>query len=69
MVLTAHGLDPFDREYAASIVRDIEGVTLHVLPLARVLASKKATGRPKDLAALPALEATLLARRHTRDEA
>ena len=63
VVLTAHGLDGFDTEYARGILRDIEGVALRVLPLDRVIASKRATNRPKDLAALPALEATLLARR------
>lgn len=67
VVLTAHGLDAFDDEYARGIARDIEGVALRVLPLDRVIASKRATNRPKDLAALPALEATLLARRgHTK---
>ena len=68
VVLTAHGLDSFDAEYAAAIEREIEGVHLRVLPLARVLASKRATNRPKDLAALPALEATLLARSLVKDD-
>jgi hypothetical protein len=63
VVLTAHGLADFDSEYAGAIVREIEGVALHVLPLERVIASKRATNRPKDRAALPALEATLAARR------
>jgi hypothetical protein len=34
-------------------------VEVPVLPLARVIASKKATGRPKDRAILPALEDAL----------
>jgi len=63
VVLTAHGLDAFEAEYAGAIPREIEGVSLHILPLTRVIASKRATNRPKDRAALPALEATLLARR------
>ena len=58
VVLTAHGLADFDTEYAGAIAREIEGVSLHVLPLERVIASKRATNRPKDRAALPALEAT-----------
>jgi hypothetical protein len=62
VVLTAHGLADFDTEYAEAIVREIEGVSLHVLPLERVIASKRATNRPKDRAALPALEAPLAAR-------
>ena len=65
VVLTAHGLDAFDVEYANAIPREIDGVPLHVLPLPRVIASKRATNRPKDRAALPALEATLVAR-HSR---
>jgi len=63
VVLTAHGLADFDTEYAGASVREIEGVLLHILPLERVIASKRSTNRPKDRAALPALEATLAARR------
>jgi hypothetical protein len=62
VVLTAHGLDDFDREYARSVERTIDGVAVRVLPLERVIASKRAANRPKDVAALPALEATLRAR-------
>lgn len=63
VVLTAHGLDSFDLEYDRAVSREIEGVTLRILPLDRIITSKRATKRPKDLAALPALEAALLARR------
>ena len=63
VVLTAHGLRQFAEEYAASVDREFEGVVVRVLPLERVIASKRATGRPKDTASLPALEATLRARR------
>jgi hypothetical protein len=62
VVLTAHGLEAFAVEYAHGIEREIEGVTLRVLPLDRVIASKRATRRAKDLAQLPALEAARLAR-------
>lgn len=62
--LTAHGLRPFDIEYRDALEHSIDGIPVHVLPLERVIASKRATGRPKDLAALPALEATAVARRH-----
>jgi hypothetical protein len=64
IVVTAHGLDPFPIEYQRAVVHQIEGVTLRTLPLDRIIATKRATGRPKDLAQLPILEATLLARRH-----
>lgn len=63
VVLTAHGLRRFAEEYGASVEREIEGVTVRVLPLERVIASKRATGRAKDAASLPALEATLRAKR------
>jgi hypothetical protein len=62
VVLTAHGLDAFAVEYARSLDRVIDGVTLRVLPLERVIVSKRATNRPKDMAQLPALEATRLAK-------
>jgi hypothetical protein len=63
VVLTAHGLRDFESEYNDAVVREIDGIRLHVLPLARVIVSKRTTKRPKDLAALPALEATAAARR------
>jgi hypothetical protein len=62
VVLTAHGLEGFDVEYAGAATREVDGIPLKVLPLTRIIASKRATNRPKDQAALPALEATLLAR-------
>lgn len=62
VVLTAHGLTDFATEYEGSVIREVDGIPLHVLPLKRVIASKRATRRPKDLAALPALEATVAAR-------
>lgn len=62
IVLTVHGLADFGAEFAGANEREIEGVRLHVLPLERVIASKQATRRDKDLAQLPMLEATRLAR-------
>jgi hypothetical protein len=34
----------------------IDGIPLRLLPLKRILASKRGAGRPKDLARTPALE-------------
>jgi len=62
VVLTAHGLADFDSEYAHAEPCTIDDVTVRVLPLERIIASKRSTNRPKDLAALPALEATIRAR-------
>jgi hypothetical protein len=67
VVLTVHGLEPFAVEYARAVQREVDGVTLRVLPLERVIASKRALGRAKDAAQLPALEATLLARQKPSD--
>lgn len=61
VVTHADGLGPFADEWTATRVIDIQGVPVHVLPLARVLESKRAAGRPKDLAQLPVLEAALAA--------
>jgi hypothetical protein len=61
VVLLAQGLRSFDEEYAESVTFDVEGVPLRILPLARILTSKRAAGRPKDLAQIPALEEAILA--------
>jgi len=63
VVLTAHGLSDFSTEYSAASEQEIEGVRLRVLSLERIIASKQATGRAKDKAAIPILEATLAAKR------
>ncbi len=62
VVLTAQGLGRFADEYDAGVEREVEGVVVRILPLERVIASKRATSRLKDAAGLPALEATLRAR-------
>jgi hypothetical protein len=62
LVLTAQGLETFDVEFTASREYELDGVKVRVLPLERVIASKRAANRPKDLAQLPALEAALAAR-------
>ena len=45
-----------------------EGMVFRVLSLERLIEVKRAAGRPKDLAALPVLEATLARRRSTKLE-
>ena len=62
LVLTASGLDSFATEYARAREYDIDGLRVRVLPLDRVLASKRAAKRPKDVAQIPLLEAALAAR-------
>jgi predicted nucleotidyltransferase len=63
VVIHCHGLKAFDAEYAKAIDIELDGFAIKVLPLERVIASKKAAGRPKDKAALEALRAALAARR------
>ena len=68
IVLTASGLDPFEQEIAGAHEYVLDGVPVKVLPLERVVVSKRAAKRAKDLAQIPMLEAALAARhaRHTR---
>lgn len=61
VVTHLHGLDDFAIEYLGARMIELDGVRVRVLPLARIIASKRATGRPKDLAQLPALEEALAA--------
>jgi|SRR6266446_1662968 len=53
------GLRSFDAEWTASRWGDLEKVPVKVLPLHRVIASKRAANREKDLAVLPILQRTL----------
>ena len=58
------GLRSFDSEWKSSRWGELEKVAVKVLPLSRVIASKRAANREKDLAVLPILQRTLrLARR------
>ncbi len=63
VVTHVSGAEPFDTEAARAVEATIDGVSLRLMPLERILASKRAAGRPKDLAQIPILEATLAARR------
>jgi hypothetical protein len=62
LVTTAQGLSTFDEEYARAHTYEIDSVQVRVLPLDRVIASKRASNRAKDAIALPHLEAALAAR-------
>lgn len=63
LVFVPSGLDGFEQEYARARDYDLDGVRVKVLPLDRVIASKRAANRPKDVAQLPMLEAALAARK------
>lgn len=58
-VFAPDGLRSFDTEYRAALRKQLEGREVRVLPLERVIASKRASGREKDFIALPILERTL----------
>lgn len=63
-VFTPNGLRSFTTEWKACGLGKLGGVPVRILPLARVIASKQAAGRDKDIAVLPVLKRTLrLARR------
>ena len=64
IVVHMHGLGSFDEECAGAVRVVIGGVEVAVLALARIIASKRATGRPKDLSILPALEDALRTQSH-----
>jgi hypothetical protein len=59
------GIGGYDDVAATVIDLEVEGCRVQVLPLERLIATKRAAGRAKDLAVLPLLEATLEASRST----
>ena len=68
LVLSASGLESFDQEFSNAREYLLEGVRVRVLPLERVIVSKRAAQRAKDSAQLPMLEAALAARRARASE-
>jgi hypothetical protein len=58
-VFQPDGLKSFETEYRLCSVAVLAGQRVRVLRLSRVIASKRASGRDKDLAVLPILERTL----------
>lgn len=68
VVLTASGLDSFEEELKGAHDYEIDGVLVKVLPLERVIVSKRAANRAKDSAQVPMLEAALAARRARANE-
>lgn len=55
LVVHMHGLDSFDQELNGALSVPLGRVSVPVLPLERIIASKKASDRPKDRAILPVL--------------
>ena len=63
LVLSASGLDHFAVEHSRAREYEFDGLLIKVLPLERVVVSKRSANRLKDLAQIPMLEAALAARR------
>lgn len=59
VVVNLHGLGSFAQEARRAVRIPIGAIEVRALPLARIIASKRAADRPKDRAILPVLEDTL----------
>jgi len=59
VVVHMSGLRDFASEYEGVTFEIVDGVSIPLLPLSRILESKRAAGRPKDRALLHALEDAL----------
>jgi hypothetical protein len=60
IVLRMDGLDSFSREFSRAIEISLGRFKVKLLPLARIIASKKAANRSKDKLTIPMLENALL---------
>ena len=59
IALRMNGLDDFATEWKRAVEIKVGRLKLKVLPLERILASKKAANRPKDQRVIPVLQNTL----------
>ena len=59
LVVSMHGLNSFAAEYRRSHEIEVGTTKVRVLPLDRIIVSKRAVDRPKDRAVLPILEDVL----------
>lgn len=59
VVLSMTGLRTFAEEAAEAVSASVDGVSLRLLPLARIIVGKRAANRVKDRAVIPALELAL----------
>ena len=63
IVVTVHGIDDFDSESSRAISVSLGNFAVKVLPLERIIASKRYLNREKDRMVLPALKAAAAALR------
>lgn len=59
IVFNISGVGSFDEEFRKAKTVEIDGVEFYLLPLEKIIRSKKLANRPKDKAVLPILEDTL----------
>ncbi len=59
VVLTMSGLPDFEDEYSQSVAEVVDGVPVRLLPLHRILCSKRAAARPKDGPGIQQIEIAL----------
>ena len=59
----------YDTLFVDTVEVDLDGLPVRVLELSHVIAAKEAAGRPKDMAVLPLLRATLDEIRKRRGDA
>lgn len=64
LVAQLDGLEPFDSEAARALRVPLGELEVDVLPLERIIESKRATDRPRDRAILPVLEDALRVLKH-----
>ena len=63
LVTQMHGLEPFDEELENTTEFILDGVPIKVLNIERIIKSKEAANRAKDLGVLPALRALVAAKK------
>ncbi len=68
LVTHMHGLDEFSVEYSRAKEIELAGLSLKLLPLERIIASKEAAAREKDKAVLPILRAALALTKETEKQ-
>ena len=67
VVWNCQGLESFEREYEGAVRAEVApDLVVMVLPLDRIIVSKKAAGRRKDKAVLPMLRDVLKILKHDR---
>jgi hypothetical protein len=62
IVLRMDGLDGFAAEWTEAAQTTVGDVAVRILPLARIVVSKRAAARPKDQLVIPVLEDVLALR-------